>query len=247
VTRALALAAALAIGGALAPSCSAAGLPLSIAYLAAWDDEGVRIEDDGTWTTTTDRGFEVHVLDGSLATFAAALVPCDDTDAVAALRVALFPAVAHAGHVQNADPSQIEPYLADAIAPGAATSLGAIVVDDAGRYCRAHYLVTGAVDASTEVPTRAPSLTVAFEAYDAEGTLVRTASLSTTVATGVLDTIDVPSAGSAIEVTYVRPLATLFDGIDLADPALGDADVARAMLLTIARATRVVVTEATTE
>lgn len=235
MTRALGLAAVLALGGALAPSCSEAGLPLSIEYLVAWDAEGVIEDADGTWTTATDQGFDVRVLEASLSTYAVALVPCDDTDAVAAL---FLPAVARAGHEQNADPSQIEPYLSDRIAPGDPTSLGELVVDDSARYCRAHYLVTGAVQLDGDVPTRAPSLTLAFEARDANGTLVRTGSLSTTIATGALSDIEVPASGSAITVTYVRPLARLFDGIDFSDPQTDDAAIARQVLFTIARATR---------
>jgi hypothetical protein len=247
MTRALGLAMAIAIGGALAPSCSEAGPPLSIAYLAAWDPTGVTVEDDGTWTTTTDEGFEVRVLEGSLATYAATLVPCDDTTTSARLDLGLLPSVAYAGHVQNADPSQIEPYASDPIAPGDPVSLGEIVVANAGRYCRAHYLVTGAVRLDLDTPVREPSLVVAFEARDASGELVRAASLSTTVATGVLDDIEVPSPGTVITVTYVRPLATLFDGIDLADPDVDDADIARAMLLTIARSTVAHTSEASSD
>lgn len=232
IARAFVLAAMLLFASALAPSCAPVGSPLAISYLTAWDDAGATVDADETWSTITDRGFVVHVLDASITTYAVTLVPCDATES--AMRW-IAPPIAYAGHLEHPDASMIEPNFTEAIAPGAARAIGSTEIVTTTRYCRAHQLVGGRVDLTTETPTRLPSLTLALDVTDAAGTPVRTVDLATTIATGTLG--DLPAArtdADAITVTWHRPLARLFDGIAWDDASLTSAQIAQAVLLTIA-------------
>jgi hypothetical protein len=242
IARTLAIAALLLVASALAPSCAAPGTPLAITYLAAWDADGARTNDDGTWSTTTDLGFDVRVLDGQLTTYATTLVPCDAgtvSARVERVRAILGPPIAHAGHLDHPDASMIEPNAMETIAPGETTTLGTSDLATSASYCRVHQLVGGRVDTSGETPVRLPSLSIALDVTDAAGAPVRTVDLSTTIATGTLADLPArPDGAMALEVTWTRPLARLFDGIDFSDASLTTPQIAQAMLLTIAASSR---------
>lgn len=243
MTRALVIAVLVSLASALAPSCAEPGTPLAITYLAGWDADGASDSGDGTWTTTTDLGFHVHVLAATMTTYAVTLVPCADTTTSARaerVRHLVGPLVAHAGHLDHADASMIEPDLTERLAPAEPVVVGTTRLPRAASYCRAHQLIGGRVDLTTETPRRLPSLSLALEVSSATGELVRSMDLATTVATGTLaDLPPEPADTRAVEVRWLRPLGRLFDGIAWDDASLGTTDVAQAVLLTIAQRSRV--------
>lgn len=219
---------ALAFACATEPSLE--GAPLegavleSARYLLAWDATGTDLEGDER-VIENDLGLAVRIARAHVVSHSASMIACEPIAPALSLVGLLGPSIARAGHGDSEDPSTTpEPATEDLVAAHT-IQLGAPVFPRQG-YCRLHYVVGVTGDAR--------SLEIAGTSEGAPFTL------STTIATGMLlemDELATTGDGAHAEITFVRPLATLFDGIDPAavDPEEG----ARAVLRNLIAGTEV--------
>jgi hypothetical protein len=225
-------------------ACAEPARTAEIEYGLDWDLDRVELHADGTWSVLTDTGFEVHVLDGTLSTFGATLVPCEDDTLgeVARLVMPLWPRVAHAGHFETADPSELELPLAQPLAPPMSTPWGRVQLDvPAADYCTAHVLMGAEIVLDDGAPRRGSSLRLEM-AYRRPGGDWQSRSVDTSAATGALLDISTSGAGepgTRSAVVFVRAPGALFDGLDLS--TIDDATLERELLVALSRTTRVVV------
>ncbi len=183
-----------------------------------WDLGEVEYTEAG-WAITNDLGFTFVLEEGWLVDYSLTLVPCADSVADAGWERFLGIELAHADHSIFDDPSQVQPQHPEALA-----APGFEIVDSlsfsAARYCSVHWLVARADDGvsapdGTDLSNIALSLTARWEGAETSGVL----DLSTEWTNGVLMDLTVPESGVTDEpthaqVTVVRSLAGLFDGID---------------------------------
>lgn len=126
-----------------------------INYGLAFDLSGVELLEDGSWQTTNERGDEIHLTDGFVINYLAALVPCQMWEGEMGLRWPGYLlrlagiSVAHAGHPGELDPSTVMEPIAESLTDPIDTDFGAIGVD-AFNYCKVHYLV-GRADTETRL------------------------------------------------------------------------------------------------
>ena len=103
-----------------------------VTYEFVWDGDGVTKHTDGTWSVTSDLGYEVRVALGWLSISTVQLVPCDDASAASdapfrlhVLDWLLGTSVATAGHgATETDPSAVLDGALESVAPSARTALG---------------------------------------------------------------------------------------------------------------------------
>jgi hypothetical protein len=227
----------LASGACVAHAACAgpASLPPEGAVLSAarfdlaWANGRAVRQDDGALRWVTDRGHEVTLRRGQLATYASSIAECDP-GVLASLLAPLGPGLAHAGHGEAADPSTVA---------GVIETIGAEVPLAQGAsafapkdYCRAHWVAAPA-DASTRGAVEAgmEGASLVLEGEWSRGGATGTFAWRSTVATGALQELP-PLTGSAVHVTVVRSLDTLLDGIDFESATTASAG--RAVLLNLA-------------
>lgn len=235
-----------------------------LTYTLSWDSDGVEVEPDGSFTVVTDEGYEVTVTDGTLASYSATVVSCDDARAAdtsnddtetgssgavetASGLLADLTGVddAAANHGQTYD-EQVEGPVVETIASSDTKVLGTTTVGT-DSYCDAHvaFAQVSAVGADEEELAQ-------FATLELEGTVVAPdgsetpLSIATTLPwatkadllgeTG--ERLELTATDATIEVR--RDLARLFDGVDF-DSLSGD-ELDRALLRSIADATSFVVT-----
>lgn len=205
----------------------------------AWESESAVERDDGTLRLTTNDGATVDITEGYLSTYAASLAPCVPATATSLLR-RIGPARAWAGHGNDEGLATAAGRI-EQIRPQPALPLATLETPPIA-YCRAHWVAAPA-DAST----------VDAEALDMRGRVLRIRGRwqqhgsngdfdwSSTVASGALAELPAELTGS-VRVRVVRPLDTLFDGIDFATTT--EATGTRELLLALARGTRLESTDA---
>lgn len=192
-------------------ACGGGELALDAArYTLAWSTDGL-VEEAQGWSVITDRGYEVHVREGSLTTYGLSLVACEDV-----LARGLSPiASAHAGHGEQADPSTWSaPYTQSLTAPE--PELYGELVFASARYCQVHYLLYAAREDTEGAGEADVGSTLRLEA-EVLAPVQRTLSLHVAPGHGAL--VDLPAIdgeGSVLELVARRDLAGMLDGIDLA-------------------------------
>jgi len=183
-----------------------------------WDLGDAEYTDAG-WSITNDLGFTFVLEAGWLIDYALTMVPCEDTVADAGWERLLGIRTAHAGHEYFDDPSEITPQHPEALDALGYAALSELSFEPA-TYCHVHWLVAKADEGTvapdgTDLSGVALQLTARWEGAETSGAL----NLSTEWTNGVLLDFGVSEgtlADEAVhgEVTVVRSLGGLFDGID---------------------------------
>lgn len=143
--------------------------PGEVRYVLDWDDTGLDVAADGTWSVTNDLGHRVHITRGWLTSYNVSLVPCwliegteraarrdGPLDALGRALWALLGGVAHAGHDDEPDPSLYATPHVEPLVGRAPLALPPVTGVPAETYCKVFYLVAradaDAVGAPAEVP-----------------------------------------------------------------------------------------------
>ena len=189
----------------------------TIRWALDWDLDGVEWTPDGI-SITNDLGVTFVVAGGVLLDDSLVAVPCADTVADVGWERWLGVGSAHADHSAFADPSSFEEHQIEPLAAPAARTLGDRSFDPTS-YCTVHWLVARA-DEGTEsdgvdLSGVALSLQARWSGPDGEGAL----SFETEWTNGALLDLTIEEArqsGEAVaaEITVVRSLGGLFDGVD---------------------------------
>ncbi|TNE91875.1 MAG: hypothetical protein EP330_04015 [Deltaproteobacteria bacterium] len=193
-------------------------------YTLAFDTTRLEATDAG-WAVDTDLGYRVEITEGSLTTWAVALVACEDVVARSWLDV-LLP-TAHAGHGTAADPSTWSSPLTEDLVNPEPRAYGDLVFDEA-LYCRLHYLAWRADEetAGAAAADLGLSLRLVGTVTHPDGH-AEPLDVSTTYGHGAL--LDLPGdlyQQGTLEAVVRRPLSSAFDGVDFAT----DEDVAWTVL-----------------
>lgn len=241
-------------GGALAPG--------EVRYRLDWDHSRLEATPEGTWATTTDRGYRVTLTRGWLTSYQMSMVPCWLIEGTGA-RIegthhpgrsllhrlwSLIGGVAHAGHDDEPDPSLIDASRVEVLADLAPTAFGAVRVP-AETYCKTHYVAARSDDDTTGMPSAIDydRITMHLEGTWALADAVPTAfTVRTALAAGKnlallpvggVEGSDLrldPSVGG-FEVTVYRRPGGWFDGIDFASIAADEEAIDRAVLQNLTR------------
>ncbi len=218
---------------------------VGVRYLLGWDTEGAERR-EGSWHIETDLGYSVRLDVGYLVSHAATLVPCPQ-----ASLLDLIIGTAHAGHGDESDPVEVyTPRVEDLLAAetvelGERPRSGAL-------YCRIHYLVALGIEGETENLPAEPDMidrSLYLRGEWVRGEESGPIEVDTGLAYGGFKAIadeagapfelDTSEAGAIIELR--RPLARLFDGLELAELEgdTGDRAVLRNLLVGTSAVTRV--------
>ncbi len=207
----------------------------TVSWQLSWDDAGIQRTESG-WSTVSDRGATVHIERGWLTTATVSLVACDDIVAYAhepadLLGDLLGIGTAYAGHPGDLDPSAWTTGCVEDLVAAKTVDLDPLAVGGQ-RYCRAHWAADAAWEGTDALPDDrligATLVLVGSVALPSGRT--RPLSVNGQVGWGSLQDLSLADApdGGDLHVRVVRPLATLFDGIDFTDPdAEVDTDVLR--------------------
>lgn len=242
-------------------SNSGALTPGEVRYRLDWDHTRLEATPEGTWATTTDRGYRVTLTRGWLTSYQMSMVPCwliegtgariapgDDTGRSPLHRLwSLIGGVAHAGHDDEPDPSLIDASRVEVLADLASSAFGAVRVP-AETYCKTHYVAARSDDDTTGMPSGIDydRITMHLEGTWAlaDGTptafTVRTAlaagkNLALLPVGGVEgDDLRLDPSTGGFEVTVYRRPGGWFDGIDFANIADEEA-IDRAVLQNLTR------------
>jgi hypothetical protein len=227
-----------------------------IQYTLAWDWGEAQALPDGGWTTVNDLGYTVTVEQGYLVSYSAQAIECAHSHGfLTNLLGWIMPGEALAGHGGDNDPALVTTSTVETLHAPSETVLDLLTVNEPG-YCELHYLIAradseaaGAFNAADMAAGMAATSLRIEGAYTAPGASEAIPfSLDSSLAMGVIrELVDAKLAqvhteigAQAIEISIVRRLDTLFDGVDFATM---DADAqAWAMLRAIIRDTHFVVT-----
>ena len=203
-----------------------------VRYTLDWDWGEARKHPSGGWTAVNDLGYSVHVTGGKVVTRGLELMPCHTmpmASPAALLRELLMPLTAHAGHGSLLpNQSKITTSYEEDLANPSATYLESRVVTHP-EYCQAHYLI--ARPKGTAPGTSALEAVGSWSrAPDGERQPFQFASPA---AYGQVKDLPAPSSiVGGVDVTVVRSLQTMFDGIDFAatEPAAVGSRIARTLV-----------------
>ena len=117
----------------------------SLAYGLGWDRTGTEAVGSG-WRTTNDLGYRVELQSGQLVSYSLRLHPCE-LAAPAAPGIGWLGGVAHAGHSDLGDPSNLPASRAEDIAAAEDAVISRISFEET-EYCEAAYTIARA-DGST--------------------------------------------------------------------------------------------------
>lgn len=210
---------ALVLGAVPAEDSLASPLVDGVSWGLDWD-LGTAELTDGGWAITNDLGFTFVLEGGWLLDYSLTMVPCDDAVADAGWERFFGIRTAWAGNGDWDDPSEIMPQHPEALDAIGATTFEPLTFD-AVAYCHVHWLIargdegTTAAD-GTDLSGVALQVAARWEGAETSGVL----DITTEWTNGVLLDVGVPedhAAASApvhAEVTVVRSLDGLFDGID---------------------------------
>jgi hypothetical protein len=175
------------------------------AWTLDWDLDGLDLETSGAWSVETDLGFEVRIDQGALFSYALSLAPC--TVSSRTLQPSLV-ATAWAGHGE-VDPAQQVVALVESLTLPNASDIAPISFP-ASEYCGVHWLV-----AHGEITPDAPQSSLQVHGIWARGEQGGNIGIDTQFAHALLTDFG-PTSGSGrrAEITLVRPLESMFDGID---------------------------------
>jgi hypothetical protein len=212
----------------------------TITYALVWDAGGVETGPDGSWSVTTDLGYEVTVTDGTLTTFSASAVACPHLHGVLDRLFGFMslPA-AWAGHPDDEDPALVAGPSIESLIDLAATELGTATVHEPS-YCEG-FTNWGSNDSD-------PTLTLTGSWVATDGT-AGTLEISTTVDWGTKSvvvgadgsTASAAADGDGVTIAIVRPIARIFDGVEFV--SADDEELARAVLRSLAANTSFVVVD----
>ena len=195
-----------------------------VRYTLDWDWGEAQPHSSGGWTTVNDLGFLVHVEGGKVVTRGLELLPCHTmpmASPTALLNRWLAPVTAYAGHgsLLPNESKITRSYEEDLAKPEALFLESRVVTDPA--YCQAHYLIAR--------PRGTGPGASAFEVWGnwsrAEDGPCTAFRVEYSAAYGeIQDLLDAASGAPAqrsivggVEITVVRSLHAMFDGIDLSE------------------------------
>lgn len=206
-----------------------------VRYVLAWDDTGLDVAPDGTWSVTNDLGQRFTITRGWLTSYSAQLVPCalfeQQSASLGDWLWSLVGGVAHAGHDDEPDPSLFEVPHIEPLVGREVLVLGTVAAVPAQSYCKAFYLVARSDETAVGAPTAVPydRVTLYLEGtWEADGAahdfalstdlnIGRNLDLLTADARAPEDALRLDPAEAGVEVIVYRRIAGWFDGLDLAE------------------------------
>lgn len=220
-----------------------------ITYRFVWEWGDATPDADGLgWSVTTALGYQVHISTGYVVVGGAQLVPCKHghtmQQSVLDPLIAPFASrVAHAGHGDEQDRSQITRPLVESLTEPVDVAVSARFGDEPA-YCQFHYLAAYAPETAANLPANAEM--VGRTLYLSGSYLAPNAAESTpfTISSNLawgnmLDLTLHADATSTIElantldtqITLRRTLGNLFDDVDFVN--MTESEVARTILRTL--------------
>lgn len=176
-----------------------------IAFALVWDRDGVSIDDNGQWTTTTDLGFEVTVTGGFIEVLETSAFACEHPHGVTDSIRNFF----GVGHTSDEDTTATDDVPnSERMTDPAITPFGPVDGTDSS-YCEAQVVYGTASGA----PTVQLNLTV-VDPDGASSTVSIVGGGKTTNRGPILERTDLPDPPDALRIQATRSMASLFDGID---------------------------------
>lgn len=203
----------------------------SVAYVAAWQWGQAIPLPNGSWQTVNDLGYTVTVEEGYVVFASADLIECEHDHATNWWQM-LFGGSAHAGHGGGVNPTAVVPVLVESLSAPQTTALG-MVSGSEPAYCQGHYVVaqaTAEIDQPVGVDLTGSSLYVRGTYQPAGSKTAQPFEMQTALAWGEIDDLRLPvqdgtgewptvhaeTGSQSIEITVLRNLGTLFNGVDFA-------------------------------
>lgn len=181
----------------------------SLEWSLGWAADGAEMNDDGSWSTTTDLGYRVTVSKGYIVTSLVSLVPCEtDTGLASRLMEWVIP-TARANHAPYDDPSLLELSAKESLTPWVHIDLPAVTFPES-KYCSVYWLLSRG-DADTDLSETSVAISGTWTHQDVSGTIdIETDFARAFIAELPLLAADQRSATG----TLTRSAGTAFDGID---------------------------------
>lgn len=221
-------------------SPSPTGLPhtteaeLTLSYELTWNLRDITPEEDGTLRWQTNLGYELRLVEGFLTSFSAQVVPCDpaqSTGLTPLLEALGFPRPAFAGHGSaDTNPAALTTPHIERLTPLPRSHAFGEASVSAGTFCQTHYLIAGATENATNLPSSpnmlGTSLYLRGHFREAQSQRWRDFEVHTALANGLLaplQTIEgrsvdqISSSTGEVTVMIERTLAGFFEDVDFKD------------------------------